>query len=229
LRRPVTSTFEVGGLGKSTTIAYRAAEPLGVTLVLAHGAGAPQSHPFMTSMARLLGEKGVDVVTFDFLYAAAGRKMPDRVGVLETTWRSAITHVRARGGLPSERLYIGGKSMGGRMATHIASAGEGLVIDGVVLLGYPLRPAGKTAPLLREILDVTQPMLVAQGTRDPLGTASELEALLEDKPRARVHVVQGGDHSFQLPKKDGAAAQAREFDRAAAAIASFVAKRGRRR
>ncbi|MBX3203703.1 MAG: dienelactone hydrolase family protein [Labilithrix sp.] len=217
-------SFDVGAHGKVSGAIYRAADPVGqATLVLAHGAGAPRTHPFMTSMAARIAKKGVDVVTFNFLYAEAGRKMPDRVELLEATWRAAVATVRARGGLPKERLFIGGKSMGGRIATHIAAANEGLVLAGVVLLGYPLHPIGKPEVVRDEILRVRVPMLVVQGSRDDLGTAADMQELLAGTPRARVHTVEGGDHSLALPKREGAERQERELDAAAAAIAAFVA------
>lgn len=219
-------SFDVGAHGKVSGALYRAADPVcRATLILAHGAGAPRTHPFMTSMAERIARRGVDVVTFNFLYAEAGRRMPDRVELLEAAWRAAIATVRARGGLPTERLFIGGKSMGGRIATRIAAAAEGLVIEGVVLLGYPLHPPGKPRVVRDEILRVELPLLVIQGTRDALGTAKELQAFLSRLPHARVHVVDGGDHSLVVPK---GGAQERELDGAAAAIATFVAPPTRR-
>ena len=220
----------MGTHGKTSGAIYRAADPIGhATLVLAHGAGAPRTHPFMTSMAARVAKRGIDVVTFNFLYAEAGRKMPDRVEVLEATWRAAIATVRARGGLPTERLFIGGKSMGGRMATHVAAAEDGLVLGGLVLLGYPLHPIGKPTIVRDEILRVKVPMLVVQGTRDELGTAAEMTKLLASHSRARVHVVEEGDHSLALPKRLGGERQEQELDAAADAIAAFVGGKTRAR
>jgi predicted alpha/beta-hydrolase family hydrolase len=217
-----TFAFDVGTLGRTSAAIYHAADPTDATLVLAHGAGAPRTHPFVVDMATRIASKGVDVVTFNFLYAEAGRKMPDRVELLEACWRAAIVSVWARGGLPTERLFIGGKSMGGRIATRIAAAGEGLVIAGVVLLGYPLHPPGKPTMIRDEILRVKQRMLVVQGTNDPLGTAAHVKKLLVPLPRARVHAVEGGDHSLAIPKREGAERQERLLDEAATAIARFI-------
>ncbi len=221
--------FDVGTHGKVSAAIHHAADPIHATVVLAHGAGAPRTHPFMVDMAKRIAKRGVDVVTFNFLYAEAGRKMPDRVELLETCWRSAIAAVRARGGLRSERLFIGGKSMGGRIATHIASADEGLELAGVVLLGYPLHPLGKPKIVRDEILRVKMPMLVVQGTRDELGTASAMKRLLTPLSHARLHVVEGGDHSLSLLKREGTERQQRVLDDAANAIVSFVSGRGQRR
>jgi predicted alpha/beta-hydrolase family hydrolase len=193
-----------------------------MTLLLAHGAGAPRTHPFMTAMAARLASRGIDVVTFNFLYAEAGRRMPDRVELLEATWRAAIATVRARRGLPTEQLFIGGKSMGGRIATHIAGAKEGLVIAGVVLFGYPLHPIGKSTVRREEILTVDLPMLVVQGSRDELGTAAEMKSFVRRMPQARVHVVEGGDHSLALPKREGPQAQERALEGVGDAVAAFL-------
>lgn len=222
-------SFSVGAHGKTSGAFYRAADPSPVkaTLLLAHGAGAPRTHPFMTGMATRLAKKGVDVVTFNFLYAEEGKKMPDRVELLEATWRAAIATVRARGGLPSERLFIGGKSMGGRIATRIATAEEGLVLEGVVLLGYPLHPPGKPSSVRDEILGVKKPLLVVQGTRDAFGTAAEMTQMVQGLARARVHTVEGGEHSLNLPKSAGIDAQARALAEVATAIAAFVRSRAR--
>ncbi len=223
---PASFSFEVGALGKASALVYRAREPARVTLILAHGAGAPQTHPFMVDMAGRLAARGIDVVTFNFLYTEQGRKLPDRTATLEATWRAAIASVRARGGLPTSHLFIGGKSMGGRMATHIAAADEGLVLSGVVLLGYPLHPPKKPKARRDEHLPrVDVPVLFVQGTRDELGTAKELAAVAKKMPRARVHAVEGGDHSLALLRREGEEAQEDALARAADAIALFTRKK----
>src|SRR5689334_20907947 len=110
--------------GQSTTAAvYRASAPRGRLLVLAHGAGAGQFHPFMTAMASQLAARGLDVVTFDFAYIHDGRKMPDRAPALEACFANVIDWATARSEFSGHQLLIGGKSMGGRMATHLAAAG----------------------------------------------------------------------------------------------------------
>lgn len=221
--RTVTFQFRVGAEGRTSAAIYRAPDPFGATLILAHGAGAPRTHPFLTGTAARLAKKGLDVVTFNFLYAEAGRRMPDRMDLLVATWLAAIASVRARGGLPSERLFIGGKSMGGRVATRVAAATDGSAdrIAGVVLLGYPLHPLGKPTVVRDEILAVKKPMLVVQGTKDALGGAMELAALLTAMPRARLHAVEGADHSLGVPR----ARQAASDDEVASVVAAFVRRR----
>jgi len=214
-----TFTFDVGAHGTSSAALYPAKEPLGATLVLAHGAGAPRTHPFMTTLATALAGAGLDVVTFNFLYAESGKKMPDRPELLETCFASAISAVRARRGLPTERLFVGGKSMGGRFAARIAAGGARPPVAGLVILGYPLHPPGKPQVRREEIFDVSIPRLVVQGTRDPFGTPAELTRRLG---RANVVAVDDGDHSLTLPKRCGPQAQAEVFARVATAVAQFA-------
>ena len=216
--------FDVGPHGRTTARVHRAKEPLGVTLVLAHGAGASQAHPFMVDISERLAARGIDVVTFDFLYMTRGRKLPDRSDVLEATWRAAIAAARARTGLPTSRMFVGGKSMGGRIASQVVAADEGLGASGLVFLGYPLHPPRKRLPRRDAHLPrIALPMLFVQGTRDELGTAAEIRALVRSRlPRARLHVVAGGDHSLALPKRAGADAQEAALSGAADAIVGFV-------
>jgi predicted alpha/beta-hydrolase family hydrolase len=172
-----------------------AAPPLGVLLVFAHGAGAGENHPFMTGYARALAARGVDVVTFEFPYMAQKRRAPDRPPVLEQAFRDAVA--AAREGRESHRVFVGGKSMGGRMATHLATE-PGLGLSGVVSLGYPLHPPGKaeqkrTAHFPR----IGVPWLIVQGERDAFGTVAELEPeLAAVTSPVQLHVVAGGDHSL---------------------------------
>jgi predicted alpha/beta-hydrolase family hydrolase len=167
-------------------------------LVLAHGAGAGQSSAFMVRMAEGLARRGLSTATFDFPYVAAGRKVPDRAAVLERAWTDALAAAREL--LPELPLYIGGKSMGGRIATHVASLGQAGSLGGIILLGYPLHPPGRPdqrrdahLPAIRE------PMLFVQGSRDPFGSAEEIRALLPSLRNATLHEIEGGDHSFKVP------------------------------
>jgi predicted alpha/beta-hydrolase family hydrolase len=176
---------------------YPAARAAKMLLVFAHGAGAGHDHPFMTGYATALAVAGVDVVTFNFPYMDAGRRMPDRAPVLESRFRDAVDAARTVSGLGEHALFIGGKSMGGRMATHLA-AQELRGLRGTVAFGYPLHPPGKPTQLRVEHLPaVRTPLLVVQGERDVFGTPAELEPFLSRVPGvAMVHTVQGGDHSL---------------------------------
>jgi predicted alpha/beta-hydrolase family hydrolase len=173
----------------------------GVTLVLAHGAGADQSSPFMVRFASGLSARGLDVVTFNFLYTEQRRRAPDRTEKLEACFRAVVEAVRNHDPLEGNVICLGGKSMGGRIASHLAAA-EGVtahrVIQGLVFLGYPLHPPGKPQQLRSAHLDkIRAPMLFVQGSRDPFGTPAELTPILESlSANARLYVVENGDHSL---------------------------------
>jgi predicted alpha/beta-hydrolase family hydrolase len=186
------------------------------TLLLAHGAGAPQTHPWMVAMSSAIAERGVSVVTFNFLYSEAKRRAPDKNDVLESTWRAAIRAAPAVHG----RLFIGGKSMGGRIATQVA-AGDDVDVAGLVLLGYPLHPPGQPARLRAAHLPrVRAPMLFVQGSRDAFGTPDELARIVGSLASGtRLFVVEGGDHSFALPRRTGQA-----FESVIARVADEVAR-----
>jgi len=200
-----TEPFGVGaGDLRTTAILYRAADAR-AAIVIAHGAGAPQTHPWMVTAARTLAERALDVVTFNFPYSEAKRRAPDRNDVLEATWRAVVSAVRARNDVAHRRLYIGGKSMGGRIATHVAADGSVDDLAGLVLLGYPLHRPGKPNQLRASHLPrVRAPMLFVQGSRDPFGTPEELGPIVSRLSRgSRLFVVEGADHSLALPKSRG--------------------------
>jgi uncharacterized protein len=157
-------------------------------LVLAHGAG-------------------LDVVTFNFPYTEQRRKIPDRAPVLEACYRAVISGVRDQLESAQRALFVGGKSMGGRIATQVAAADAALPIAGLVLLGYPLHPPGKpTERRDKHLPSVSRPMLFVQGTRDAFGTPDELTPLLQTlNPPPTLYPVPQGDHSFKLSRKDPAA------------------------
>jgi predicted alpha/beta-hydrolase family hydrolase len=191
------------GTARTTARVYGADEPR-ATLLLAHGAGAPQTHPWMVGVSRALSARGMDVVTFNFLYAEQKRRAPDKNDVLEATWRAAIGAVRARGDGAHGRLLIGGKSMGGRIATQIAASAD-VDVMGLVLFGYPLHPPGKPEQLRAAHLPrVRVPMLFVQGSRDVFGTPAELGPIVEKLAGGtRLFVIEGGDHSLSVPKRSG--------------------------
>jgi predicted alpha/beta-hydrolase family hydrolase len=182
---------DVGAVG------YRAEGTADALLVLAHGAGAGQQHPFMTAVAKGFAARGVDVVTFDFPYMRARRKVPDRAPVLEQAFAEVVG--AARRWSAAARLFIGGKSMGGRMATHLGAARlEGL--SGIVVFGYPLHPPGKPdQPRVAHLPSITVPILIVQGERDTFGTPQELKpALAAMAAPVDLHNVPKGDHSLSV-------------------------------
>ncbi len=206
-------TVPLDGADAVTALAYtdRAATRVEATLVLGHGAGAGQTSPFMVSFAAGLAARGLDVITFNFLYTEQGRRAPDRGPRLEACYRAVVETARAsRPEVAARPLLIGGKSMGGRIASQIAVApeedaaetGPALDVVGLVLLGYPLHPPGRPDRTRDAHLPrVGVPMLVVQGSRDTFGTPDELRPVLASLPAARLHVVEGGDHSLAIRRK----------------------------
>jgi predicted alpha/beta-hydrolase family hydrolase len=205
-------------------IIYRSqTTPARAALILAHGAGAGEQHPFMTGFGKALSARGLDVMTFNFLYMEKRRKVPDRMPQLVETYRAAIERARTDLASARARLFIGGKSMGGRAATHVAAEDASLSLGGIVLLGYPLHPPGRPDQLRDAHLpNVKRPMLFVQGTRDTFGTPDELRPVLKKlSPAATLHVVEGGDHSFKVGGKD-AKKQAAVYDTVQAAIVEWI-------
>jgi predicted alpha/beta-hydrolase family hydrolase len=203
---------------------------MGATLILAHGAGAGQSHPFITMYARVLAEHGVDVVTFDFPYMQQRRRVPDSATVLEARYRQVIDRIRAEVSSAARSLFIGGKSMGGRIATQLAAADPDLPVSGLVLLGYPLHPPGRPDKLRDAHLpQLGRRALFVQGSRDTFGTPDELRPVLARiTPAPTLYVVAGGDHSFKIGSSRAAlAGQAEVNADIQRAIAEWIRRDGR--
>ncbi len=189
------------------------------TVVLAHGAGAPMDSPFMAIVARGLADAGLRVARFEFPYMQRRRQTgrggaPDRAPQLQQHWLSVIEQL----GDPP-RLVIGGKSLGGRIASMIADEAS---VGGLVCLGYPFHPPGKPDRLrTAHLADLRTPTLIVQGTRDPFGTPDEI-ATYDLSSSIRVTHLEDGDHSFKPRVKSG-----RTLDQALAEtvkhISEFVA------
>jgi uncharacterized protein len=168
-------------------------------LILAHGAGSNQLTPSMTRMATALSERGFETITFNFLYSEKRKKVPDKNDKLEAVWRRIIETFQETNGA----LVIGGKSMGGRIASQVAAA-DSSGIAGLVFLGYPLHPPGRPEQLRSKHLpDIKAPMLFVQGSKDAFGTPDELKPILKPLKHAELCVVENGDHSFKVPKSAG--------------------------
>ena len=206
-----------------TALLYAAAKQVraGLTAVLGHGAGASQDSGFMRMFAIGLASRGFDVMTFNFVYMEQGRSVPDQKHKLESCFRAVIDTAVKHRKLKNNRLLIGGKSMGGRIASQVAAVAskekEPLAdqINGLVFLGYPLHPPGNPAKLRVDHLEhIRKPMLFVQGTRDALGTPEEIQPFIKAlRPAAKIHTIEGGDHSFKAPKKFGIA-QEEIYDKA---------------
>ena len=144
MKSPRELAVQVGRSAGITALLYSSAgHGIGAALILAHGAGAGQRSPFIVDFANALTDLGLDVITFNFLYTEQRRRRPDRGPVLEECYRAVIDAVRDEVDSARRFLFLGGKSMGGRIATQVAAADPGLPIRGLVLLGYPLHPPGR--------------------------------------------------------------------------------------
>lgn len=207
-----------------TALLYPAAKGnrAGVTLILGHGAGAPQLSGFMRLFAAGLAERGLDVVTFNFLYMEQGRKIPDPGPRLEACYRAVIDAVIKQKKLKDNRVAVGGKSMGGRIASQVAAT-NGAHIDGLVFLGYPLHPPGRPEKLRSEHLPkIKAPMLFVQGSRDAFGTRQEIADIIKKlKLPAELFAIEGGDHSLKVPKS-GSVSQEDVYDLAMEHIADWL-------
>jgi len=171
-------------------------------VIVAPGAGSDMASPFLSAVQEGLVDAGYVAVKFNFPYREAGRRAPDPRPVLERCYRAVLDAVAADPALAPPWVAIGGKSLGGRVASHLAAAGA--PVRGLVLLGYPLHPPGKPDQLRSAHLPaITVPTLFVQGTRDPLADLALLRPVLTPMPRARLHVIEGGDHSFSLPRRAG--------------------------
>ena len=187
-----------------SAIAYHAAKPTAAIVVLGHGAGADQRSAFMVAFASGLSSRGLHVVTFNFPYMEQGRSTPDPAPKLEECFRGAIRSVRQMPEFTGGRLFIGGKSLGGRIASHVAASQQpdgGLA--GLICLGYPLHPPNRPEKLRTEHLErIRVPVFIAQGARDAFGSPAELKQVFSAiKVPMRLFVIEGGDHSFSVPKK----------------------------
>jgi predicted alpha/beta-hydrolase family hydrolase len=196
-------------------------ERAAMTIILGHGAGAGQLHPFMRLFASGLAARGFDTITFNFIYMEQGRHVPDPKAKLEACYSAVIEAARGHKKLKGNRVVVGGKSMGGRIASQVAALecgdssplSKALTvqrtpknnISGLVLLGYPLHPPGHPEKLRdAHLSQIKAPMLIVQGARDAFGTSDELRAVIKKhRLPATLHIIEGGDHSFKVPKSVG--------------------------
>ncbi|MGH7788910.1 MAG: alpha/beta hydrolase family protein [Candidatus Binatia bacterium] len=183
-------------------------------LVLAPGAGTDLSNPLLVAVADGLAAHGYPSVRFNFPYKERGGRAPDPAPVLEACYRAVLAQMRGA----AARVVIGGKSMGGRMASHLAA--QGSAVDGLLFLGYPLHPAGKPQQLrAAHLARIAAPMLFLAGTRDALCRLDLLRPVLAGLPRATLHVVDDADHSFAVRKSSGRDAAAVLDELLAASVA----------
>jgi hypothetical protein len=195
----------------------------GETVVaLGHGAGGDRKTPLLARLASALAASGRGALLYNFPYTDAGRRVPDPPDVLEMTARAVAEH--ARGPLGARRVVLGGKSMGGRIASQAVA--KGASADGLLFLGYPLHPPGRTETRRdRHLPKVGVPMLFVQGTRDAFARWDLIEALIERLGEAAtLHRIEDGDHSFRVPKRTGRTAADVEGEVFEAALRWLAAK-----
>ena len=184
----------------TVSIAVDGPEDASGTLVLAPGAGADMKHEFMVAVTGELTGRGLRVVRFNFLYAEQGRKSPDRAPVLEDTFRSVVEHVR--GFTTGQPLFLGGKSMGGRIASQVVA--KDVDCTGLVYLGYPLHPPGRPDRIRDDHLyRIERPMLFVEGTRDPFCPIDTLQEVRKRIPDSTLVLIDDGDHTFKVRKASG--------------------------
>jgi predicted alpha/beta-hydrolase family hydrolase len=205
-----------------SAIATLVNEPEGQTLgtiVLAHGAGAGMDTPFLRDMAAALATRGFRVVRFEFPYMQAARETgrrgrPDPTAVLEETWTTVVEELG-----DASNLVLGGRSMGGRIASMVA---DRLGVRGLVCMGYPFHPAGKPQTLrVAHLEKLKTPTLILQGTRDALGSEEEIAGYALS-PSIRLAFLPDGDHSFK-PRKSSGRTEKDNFEQALEETAAFCA------
>jgi predicted alpha/beta-hydrolase family hydrolase len=196
-------------------------------VLLAHGAGADLEAPALVAVAEALADRGIPSLRFNYPYRDAGRRAPDRPAVLLAATRAAAADLAARTRLDPDRLVVGGRSMGGRYCSLVvADADDPLPALGLLLLGYPLHPAGKPeSPRVEHLGRITVPTLFVSGTRDALGARDALRrAARRVRGPVSWHWVETGDHSFKPLKASGLAYDEVLHDLAVAS-AEWVASR----
>ena len=173
-----------------------------LALVIAHGAGNDMHNPFISYLHTHIAESGVLCVKFNFPYKEEGRRAPDSAQKLMQTWRAVIKELNSGAEASPARVFLSGKSLGGRMASMVVA--EDSSADGLIFFGYPLHPPNQTNKLrVSHFENIICPMLFIEGTRDPLCDLDLLRQKVIDRyPNlATLHIIEGGDHSFRVLKK----------------------------
>jgi predicted alpha/beta-hydrolase family hydrolase len=201
---PASATWTVQVGDKETTAVHDPADAAAgprVVFVCAHGAGGNKDDGGMLRLRDALRSRGIDVVRFNFLYKEKGSGRPDPMPLLQETVSAVVE--RAREELRPDVLIIGGRSMGGRAASMLAA--DGFACDGLLLLAYPLHPAGQPEKLRDAHLpSIAVPALCFNGTRDDLCRPDLMEAVLKRvQPTFTMHWLEGADHSFHVLKSSG--------------------------
>ena len=212
-------TAEDGSALGEVTVSLKKPKRSKATAIIAHGAGGNMDTPSIVALQSALVAGGVTAVRFNFLYAEKGRGGPDKQPKLIAAWRSVADAMRRE--LKPKRLFLAGRSMGGRMASYLVA--EGYPCDGIFFLAYPLHPPGKPDRLRKDHLPkIKVPMLFVSGTRDAFATLDLLEPLVK-QIKAKLHLLEGADHGFKVPKKYGRTLKEVEED-VAATVLHFISE-----
>lgn len=196
-------TLQIGDRAEGVQALLQRPETPRLLYVFAHGAGAGMRHNFMNQLADRLEAVDVATLRFQFPYMQAGGKRPDPPALLESTVRYAIELGRQE--LPEIPMIAGGKSMGGRMTSQLLAKTHDLPVRGLAFVGFPLHQPGKPGRArAAHLFDVRIPMLFLQGTRDTLADLTLMREVTDELgDRARLHVIDGADHSFAVLKRTG--------------------------
>lgn len=189
--------------------------------VLAHGAGAGMTHPFMAAIAQGLADRGVATLRYQFPYMERGSRRPDTPRIAHAAVRAACAEAAQR--LPDMPLFAGGKSFGGRMTSQTQAASPLSGVRGLVFLGFPLHPAGKPSDdRAAHLSEVDVPMLFLQGSRDELASLDLLRPVIQQLgARAALRVFDDADHSFHVPARSGRK-DAQVLDEVLGALAAWI-------
>ncbi|MBW1980700.1 MAG: dienelactone hydrolase family protein [Deltaproteobacteria bacterium] len=202
---PIGKHRQVSGI---LSLPRTSGEKTGTGVILAHGAGNDMNHPLLVTLAQGLAQAGYLSLRFNFPYREQGRKSPDRQEVLAATWQQVYHFLRDHRHAP-RTIIAAGKSMGGRVAAQMVAEGL-LPVARLIFYGYPLHPPGRKEKLRAAHLEhITIPMLFFAGSRDSLCDLPLLQQVLERLSAPWVlEIIEGGDHSFRLPKAAGVSQQA---------------------
>jgi predicted alpha/beta-hydrolase family hydrolase len=198
------TSIEIVGMGNVSAVLSGPDQPgdsnkTGV--IIAHGAANDMNNSLIVAVADGLAAAGYTTLRFNFLYKEKGKKSPDTEPTLIRTWQNAVSHLLKNKRFPVDRVVAAGKSMGGRIASQMVAADK-MVVEALIFLGYPLHAPGRTDKLRdTHLYEIKKPMLFFAGTRDPLCNVEKLWEVLHRMPgQFDLEIVEGGDHSFKLPK-----------------------------
>jgi predicted alpha/beta-hydrolase family hydrolase len=211
--------LEVQGTGEISVLKTAATSTPRLLFVYAPGAGSNLNDPFGAYCASRLPKEGIECWRLQFPYMEAGRRSPDRTPILEATWHAVIREASTA----NQPLVVGGRSMGGRIASQVVA--QGAVVSGLALFAYPLHPPGKPEQRrVDHLATIDVPTLFCSGTRDAFASPEELAETAALVENSSVHLLEGADHGFATLKSNG---RSREevWAEAVDALLAFVSER----